>query len=229
MFKLGRLVVVVAGGLVFAHAVVACSSADPDAEPAPLEADGNVSSKDGASSDAAADSAATGKRIFITSTRTTGDLKTEANAPDGLAGADKLCQLAAVRAALGGTWVAFISGKNGATTVDAPNRIVGDGPWYLMDRSRVVFSSRAELSTHPQVPIDIDEAGQKVPGGSVFTGTRLGAYQAPACENAGRSWENSKAGAEATYGSSLEATEKWTSFGGSIACGASSQLYCFEK
>src|SRR5947207_2454473 len=61
------------------------------------------------STPASTDMAVAKKRVFVTSGTWTGDLKTHGGGTDGLDGANKLCQGAATAAALGGTWVAWLS------------------------------------------------------------------------------------------------------------------------
>src|SRR5262245_2730644 len=84
-----------------------------------------------------------GKRIFVTSTPYTGDLKTNGAGMTGLHGADNLCGLAATAAGLGGTWTAWLS----SSTVDAIDRINDVGPWYLVDRCTLVFNNKASIVT----------------------------------------------------------------------------------
>ena len=92
------------------------------------------------------------KRIFVTRTAFTGDLKTLGHAPDGPSGADALCDLAAQSMTLGGTWKAWVS----TSTELATDRIAEVGPWVDL-QGHVVFNNKAGFSTGPLRPIEFDE------------------------------------------------------------------------
>ena len=229
--------------LSIAGSVFACTSSSSTTNPATTDgADGSVEPSDNDGGDETTTDGGTGggkdstgpdtqyKRVFITSARYSGDLKTAGNAADGLAGADKLCMAAATGAALGGTWKAFISGKVGSSTVNAPDRIAGSGPWLLVSGDFVAFETRGELSTgSPHGPLDMDETGKRVGAEVVWTGTKQGAYLSPACELAGNSWESADFGTDGGYGAPTEtAGGSWANFG-TNHCGLTAHLYCFEQ
>src|SRR4051794_29892575 len=81
---------------------------------------------------------ATALRVFITRTGYTGDLKGQSGATSGTSGADSLCYAAASAAGLGGEWRAWVSERY----EDAIDRIVDEGPWYLVDRRTLAFPNR---------------------------------------------------------------------------------------
>lgn len=98
------------------------------------------------------------KRVFITRSEYTGDLKSHGEANDGLAGADSLCSLAAKGADLGGQWRAYLS----SSTISAVDRLQDVGPWYTVNRIRRVFNNIENLQTFPLHPLNQDEFGNDV-------------------------------------------------------------------
>ena len=110
------------------------------------------------------------RRVFVTSTRSRGDL-------GGLAGADSTCNALASAAGLAGTWVAWLSAQ-GTSAID---RLSSDGPWYLVSVDLAV-TSKLDLSNDDLAhPIDRDENGALVHSAAVWTGTRRGKLQFNDC------------------------------------------------
>ncbi len=159
------------------------------------------------------------KRIFVTGSLYTGNLKGAANAATGIQGADALCQRAANAANIGGTWKAWISG-DGQHAID---RIEGNGPWVLMGTGQRVFNNRDNLSTRPLTQIDHNENGVKIESGTtVWTGTNSGGTEHHRhCSD----WTESN-----SYGTSgrTYSMDSWT-FLGETNCAISNRLYCLEQ
>jgi hypothetical protein len=98
--------------------------------------------------------------VFVTSELHPGDL-------GGLKGADDICNHAAQAAGVGGAWIAWLADS----TTAAIDRVHGDGPWYLMDKSTLAFANHSALTSNPRAPIDLDEAGHTFSPAYVWTGT----------------------------------------------------------
>jgi hypothetical protein len=154
-----------------------------------------------------------GKRFFVTATTYSGNL-------GGLAGADAKCNTAALGAALGGTWKAWLSdGSNNA--VDRINEV---GPWFDVHGTKV-FNNKANLATIPLAQLDFTEQGNQVLSTtSVWTGTASGGTKASlSCMG----WSSSFGGDYGHYGS-INSTSGWTdSFDGT--CDTVRRLYCIEQ
>ncbi len=186
----------------------------PDGKP-PKEDASEDTRRDVVGSDArdvvASDTGSTAKRVFVTSTLHTGDY-------NGLANADLVCNGLATDAALGGTWVAWLS----TSAKNAEDRLTAAGPWYLLDGTLV--GTKAQLSgTTIAHAIDIDESKTKVPNDEVWTGTRLGKYYLGDCNL----WN-----AASPYGGTIGTTNtnaaSWTA-STEVICSQAHRLYCFEN
>lgn len=202
---------------------------------------------------APADAGTQPKRIFITRNAYDGNLKTAGGGTDGLSGADKLCDVAAMSASLGGVWKAWLS----TTSIRARDRILDVGPWVNLHGS-VVFPNKASLLTGPMVPIEFNERnestiGHVVVGGPpwtdgvpMWTGTNklLGLAtikytpQTPAtCSD----WSATTYDLKAEFGLSDSTTGGWTEFAegwsppgydantGLLQCNSTAHLICFEQ
>lgn len=171
------------------------------------------------------------KRVFVTSSLYSGNLKVEGQAATGLEGADNLCRTAAAAANLGGTWKAWLSAGVPAATVtmstNAVDRIAEVGPWYRLDGSKA-FNNKANLMTAPLVPLDRDENGRPIPGSSslqVWTGTSAGGrWSGTDCDQ----WTSGFANRSGTAGLATSADQMWTD-GAHGNCGSGLRLYCFEQ
>ena len=164
------------------------------------------------------------ERVFVASIQRDGDLATAGGGVDGLDGADRLCAMAATSAGLGGTWVAWLS----TSTVAAIDRITGDGPWYLVDGTTLVFPNKAAILTGPLVPIDRDEHGAQPPGAeNVWTGTA-----ADGTAIAGQScldWTSNSSSAIGSMGLRSATTAAWTEYNAVLCSNHLNRLYCFER
>jgi hypothetical protein len=161
------------------------------------------------------------KRVFVTASGYTGDLKTAGAAADGLAGGDKLCATASTAALLGGTWKAWLS----TDATNAIDRIADVGPWYLMDGTKV-FNNKANIMTTPLVTIGRDENGMSVPSGRVWTGTSDGGG-ADSHGNC-KGWTSLQAGDAGVTGDVMPPVGNWTAFA-ITGCDSSARIYCFEQ
>lgn len=156
------------------------------------------------------------KRLFMTSSSYTGNLKAAGGGATGLAGGDALCNLAAQAANVNGRWVAWLS----AGSTRAFDRVTSTGPWLLMGTSTVVFNNKASLATTPIVAIDRNERGQLWTG-QYWTGTSNGGGGTGTDCNA---WEfTSNYG---TYGDG-DTEAVWTN-ASYTACSNMRALLCFE-
>ncbi len=197
------------------------------------------------------DSGVPPKRVFVTRTAYSGDLKSAGAAADGLAGADALCGIAAQSMSLGGTWRAWLS----TTTVKAQDRIVGDGPWVDL-HGDIVFNNKANFFTGPLRAIAFDERGDSTvieftsgdtQGVAVWSGTTsalavtrapLGAMEMLTCLD----WTENDGAQRGGFGTSDNSNNGWTEFragvvpvgaasaaDGAVQCNSEGHLICFEQ
>lgn len=152
------------------------------------------------------------RRVFVTRTAYRGDL-------GGAAGADSLCQDSADAVELGGEWVAWVSALAG----DARERVTGDGPWLDL-AGEVVFANRAAFSTTPRVGILIQEDGEPITGGLVWTGTGAGGSSS---DRTCGGWTTSDYLQYGTMGYAGDITTGWTDEL-ERSCDDAGRLYCFE-
>ncbi len=165
--------------------------------------------------DSAADAADAGKRkrIFVTSMPTT-------SAFGGVAGGDARCQQLAMTAKLDGTFIAWLSSREG----NAIARLKVDGPWFLVDGTTRVFNSKAAIPVGPEVVVDRDENGSKVEAADVWTGTSPAGMATNAdCNN----W--AIAVGSGTKGKTDKRDGDWTAVPGADDCRDAKRLYCFEQ
>lgn len=162
------------------------------------------------------------KRIFLSSTAHTGSL-------GGLSGADAICLARATAAGLGGTWKVWLSDN----TANAISRINDVGPWYLVDRSTLIFQNRAAMvSSNPATQISKDENGNSMgagpPGVLTWTGTMAdGTKAASNCSN----WMSALGATQGDVGANgnnVNTNSYWTS-GGTVACNGARNLICIEQ
>jgi hypothetical protein len=162
------------------------------------------------------------KRVFITSKAYSGNLALNGGGADGLAGGDKLCQLAADAKVLGGNWHAWLS----TTSVNAIDRIADVGPWYRLDGA-IVFQNKASIVTsNPLVAINLDEAGVATMS-SAWTGTKsTGMADSFRCSE----WTSESMNGEGIIGIPEAGSflKFWTS-SSSNPCKLTNSLYCFEQ
>lgn len=156
------------------------------------------------------------KRLFITRTEYSGDLKSAGGGATGLQGGDNLCNTAAAAANIGGTWVAWLS----AGTVRAYDRVQGTGPWQLVGSGTTIFNNRAALATTPLAAIDRDETGSSR-SAYAWTGTSTGGGPS------GNDCQDWTGGGYGTLGNP-EQTGAWTTYD-YRTCSNTYSLLCFEQ
>lgn len=206
--------------------LAACGGTDGGGtgDPSQPDAGMNMPGADGGT-DPDAPTPSTQAIVFITSNFYDGDLQTAGAGTTGLDGADKLCQLHADAASLAGTYRAWLS----ATTVDATDRITGNGPW-VNTRGEIVFANRAQLQTHPIATVGYDEYGEPL-SPIVWTGTDVGRAAPPeysSDDNATcNDWTSSSpVDPNALYGDSGQySSSAWTR-NGYDSCYKTHALYC---
>lgn len=155
------------------------------------------------------------KHVFATTALHDGNL-------GGLTGADALCATAAAAQGFddSSTWTAWLS----TTSVNAIDRIPGNGPWMRFDET-MVFANRAALQSVPSAPV--------TPGAVVlsWSGTALGGHAtAFNCAN----WTSNSGAVTGTFGLFAINTgthgENWTDLVITQSpCGTQNGLLCFEN
>jgi hypothetical protein len=150
------------------------------------------------------------KRVFVTKNQYSGNMNGN---PDGV------CQIAADSASLGGQWKAWASqaGNN------AINKITGEGSWFDLTGKKI-FANHAALELFPGAALKIDETGNEVFGGDVWTGTSLGGKLARSCLN----WTSALDTEPGTAGFIGRLDSFWTETSNTQLCVNSAHLYCFE-
>lgn len=169
----------------------------------------------GGSSEAGADAAASVKRVFVSS------LSYAPVTMGGLTGADMKCNTAAQAAVLGGVWKAWLSDS----ATNAIDRIVGTGPWYLVDGTTKVFNNKANLATDALDAISMTEKGITLSNDVyTWTGTVTGGTRSTATCSSWTTDVGLGALGNGRYG------DGWTeSAFGPAPCTAGFQIYCFEQ
>lgn len=173
-------------------------------------------------------------RVFVTSTRSNGDLVTYVKnnidgtfTGDGLQAGDKICQWRADNATpnpLGGTWTAWLS----TDAVDTKDRIV-DQTYVRTECDKVVVAdSKADL-----INGDIDNAIAKDENSNtlrdvgVWTGTKEHGERIANDNCSG--WTVGDSSRGGMTGDSGSTTYIWTSFFSSRCDDSNNHLYCFEQ
>jgi len=157
-------------------------------------------------------------RVFVTSSKFSGDTL------GGISQADAHCQDAADAAGIGGDFRAWISETNN----HAIDRIPDGGPWYTVDRTEMVFSSRSNWMTTPIRQISIDERATDHSNGTlearVWTGTLSGGMAGDMNATCGN-WSDPLA--SGVFGTIFRTTTEWTDWS-TGSCTEQYRLYCFE-
>lgn len=203
---------------------------DFDVQAPPQDAGGSTPDVDsGTGVDSGKDAAnATRRRVFVTSTRY------PPNFGDVGAGS-AICQSAATKAGLDGTWTAWLS-SNGKKAIDALNF---DGRYELLDGTLIVAGKAKLLGGSLAASINVMENGQKATESmEVWTGTRADGGVSDTCSN----WTDATGGdlvtgvKLGTMGSANQSDGRWTDNGGQPLvsstgwrCNQTGRLYCFEK
>lgn len=163
-----------------------------------------------------------GKRVFVTSTSTTGNI-------GGLAGADAICTARASAAGISGTFKAWLS----TASVSVASRFTqATVPYYRRAGGNIVVLAQnwaALTANSTTVPgqISFDENGVVV-AANVWTGTSTtGASAVPTCVD----WTSTAGpmGGRQGYSSPRPQDIGWWTDQGTAACHSNSRLYCFEQ
>lgn len=183
--------------------------------------DGSADADASSQGDAAAD-ASSRKRVFVTFGVTTG------GGVAGVAGANAKCQLSADNAKLGGTFIAWLS----VPADPVLNRLQDVGPWYLVDRTTLVFANKLAITSGPNVPIDRDENGNKASGVPLlaWTGTLSNGQAAVGTNSSCEGFVGAPQGG-GVAGDPTKKTSEWTQADAynPVGCGNSLHLYCIEQ
>jgi hypothetical protein len=165
-----------------------------------------------ASSDGTSDSGPLPNYVFVTSTR---HLPTTFGTD--LSGADAICNMRAMEAGIGGTYVAWLS----TTTIDARTRLAGARGWIRTDGKPFVDTVE-DLVTTSRIyyPLDHDENGVLVSAENVVTGTDDAGNMLPNCADYTDQ-------AQTIYFGSVEGTAHAWTHESSVSCTMTSRIYCF--
>ena len=164
------------------------------------------------------------KRVFVTTGRYTGDLKKAGASQTGLQGADKLCEIEAQSAQLGGIWKAWLSDK----TQDAVDRLNDVGPWYRINENTVLVESLATLVTRgPSDYIIREPDGSSAGIDKVWTATRANGRLTTGNDTC-LNWTSERRADYGGVGSTDETEVKWTE-DFTDSCNKKRHLYCFEQ
>jgi hypothetical protein len=162
------------------------------------------------------------RRVFVSSASYDGAL-------GGHAGADSKCQALANAAALGGTWMAWISDSSSSPGARFSRPPVG---YALLDGTPVAPSWAALSSGGPTHAIDLTETGQSLATASAtasktWTATLVsGALGAPSCSD----FASNAATVTGEIGHCTgTGTVNWTSAYSAETCNVANHLYCFEQ
>lgn len=155
------------------------------------------------------------KRMFVTSL---------GYAPNwgGLPGGDSICSARAAAAALGGTWVAYLS----TSSTNAISRL----PFatWVTTNGVTIFDSTNDLAagSSPLAPPDIDEFGQPMTVNPVWTGSNAyGIWAGNDCSG----WTTTGTSYVGTVGQD-DLAAYWSSGGAYNNCGLFNNcIYCFEQ
>lgn len=173
-------------------------------------------------------------RVFVTSTKSNGDLVTYVKnnidgtfTGDGLQAGDKICQWRADNATpnpLGGAWTAWLS----TDAVDGKDRIV-DQTYVRTECDKVVVvDSKADLINGDiDRPIAKDENSNTLKDVGVWTGTKENGQRITNDNCSG--WTVGNSSQRGKTGDSGSTTYIWTSFFSSTCDDLNNHLYCFEQ
>jgi hypothetical protein len=158
------------------------------------------------------------KKVFVTSTTTTGNL-------GGLAGADAICAARASAAGLPGTYKAWLSD---ATTSVATRFAQAAVPYVLLDGTQIAADWTALTSGTIQHAIDVDETGATITGPvqGAYTNTTAAGNIASAVETC-TDWTVATGGSPG-IGAATATNGTWTT-GTTSDCVGPLRLYCFEQ
>lgn len=166
------------------------------------------------------------KAVFATATVTLPDF-------GGLAGADKLCQDAATKAGLAGTFKAWLSDANSSPSTRFSKSTV---PYQMVGGVELAASWDELVGQGPNVAIDVDQNGQTIADAmmNALVWSNTGRDGRP--ENYGKAsaycqgWTSTALEEQAVVGwlTKRGEVDDWT-FAVVTPCSASARLYCFQQ
>ncbi|MBI3769202.1 MAG: hypothetical protein HY271_12045 [Deltaproteobacteria bacterium] len=156
-----------------------------------------------------------GKRVFVTSTATNGQI-------GGTFGADTICAERATAAGLLGTFKAWLS-----VTGDGPStRFTQSATPYGLVNGTIIANDWNDLTDGTLAhAINVDESGNAVTFGEAWTATdAAGAPKATNCSN----FLNNTSSVSGVCGSTAQTNAGWTE-SSTPTCDTQLRLYCFER
>jgi hypothetical protein len=162
------------------------------------------------------------RRVFVSN-------ETYGGALGGHAGADATCQALATGAALGGTWMAWISDSTSSPSQRFSIPTVG---YFLLDATPIATSWAALTASGPTHAIDLTETGASLAsasadGSKTWTATLVtGALGTASCSDFGSSSVSETGEVGHCTGTG---TVNWTSAYATEECDVLNHLYCFEQ
>jgi hypothetical protein len=162
------------------------------------------------------------RRVFVSN-------ETYGGALGGHAGADATCQALATGAALGGTWMAWISDSTSSPSQRFSISTVG---YFLLDGTPIATSWAALTASGPTHAIDLTETGASLAsasadGSKTWTAKLVsGALGTTSCSDFGSSSASETGEVGHCTGTG---TVNWTSAYATEECDVSNHLYCFEQ
>jgi hypothetical protein len=164
-----------------------------------------------------------GKRVFVTSARGTGDLSTWSGAgtQTGVAAGDAICQSLADAAGLGGTFKAWLSDA----TTNAVDRLTSAGPWVRLDGVKIA-TDKADLTKGSIfTSINLTETGTYLGHYGVWSGTTdNGLKTVDTCNN----WTDGTTNYHGSFSSAANAGYLWSGYSTGFNCDSPCNLRCFE-
>lgn len=165
--------------------------------------------------------ASSGKKVFVTSSNSFGELGLwkEAGSSTGIAAGDAICQNLAAKAGLpmAANYKAWLSD----TVTNASTRLTSNGPWVRIDGVRIADDLADMIDGNLFSSINVDENGNYKAFG-VWTGTApAGQKASDTCGN----WLNISA--NGVKGRPINTDSNWTE-DVTNGCSANGALYCFE-
>ncbi len=161
------------------------------------------------------------KRVFLTSTKYSGNL-------GGLAGADQKCQDSATSANLGGTWKAWVSDVSSSVT----SRFVRTSGNYVLLDGSVIAHGWADLTDGTLLKsINLNEYSTAPTYTScIWTSTDTRGSFVPVHSNVtGCNGYTSASTEYSSCGINGSSDYNWTKWDGGDQCNSSNPLYCFEQ
>jgi hypothetical protein len=139
----------------------------------------------------------------------------------GIAGADAICQAAALNGGFGGTWAAVLA----AGGLGPKQRLTIDGPVYNLHGSELAADATDLWSGDIAAPVYYSEHRYPVGGGGVLTGSD--AFGDLAAAGTCTDWTVTTG--TTANGASDWANLRWLEHTSSTACSSTYRLYCISQ